>query len=961
LALCYRKGLIPVFQKWSGCPSARLVFVSLFIFIVATVADVLAQVELEAFSGTPYGVGRVSFRVPRANLPTPLGASGISVGEAGGRVVYPAISSARTNPFIKNILLDLPIWEGGPILQQTQGILSGFLNAQPKTTIYFLFKGDAPFELQLGLVPGAALPVVPVADPAAREGLLLKWWDEFSYQPEGLLANKPDYPPLVKNYLCGLLAREMGLAVPEIDDPDSWREELKENIGLFVGTEQVMARAIRLRMAGDSTLGEVADLPPAKRTVYPALELPTLEGDIPIETIAERVPEESLYIRFGSFANFLWFQDTLDRWGGDMRNLLALRGINEGISKKIEEQLVIKQTVLGRMLGGTVVSDVAMVGTDLFMREGAAFGLLFETRQAFLFTRELLAQRAERVKKGEATDKKVEIAGKEVSYLSSPDGRVRSYFLVDGSYVLVTTSKNLMRRFIETGQKDSKTARPLGSTAEFRHARQVMPIDQGDKVFLYFSDPFFRQLASPGSWIEMSRRLQAAADIVSVQLAQAAASGSGEADRSIDALKLRGRLPKSFGPRPDRTYAEIKNGDVLDSLRGTRGYFLPIADCLLEKITISESDAYRDFLEYYHGQWGRLDPMMVALKQEAVLGGNERITIDLRANPFAREHFDKFSQKLGSPQKDRIAPVPGNLAQFEAVLTEQRLFGGIRNVAPAIEMVDGRPTLQGGLKNLLIGYLGTTGQPGVLGLLDAMVTIPEVVMPQTQSKSPRRDGRRDLLRDGRRVGGRFAEMGLRFLDSLNPQQPAAGLNKTGPNRQSFLGIYRYQDERFTVYSLQQQVLDRVAELLRFEPAKRPAQIRLRVANLDEAAGKPLFNALAFYRTRQTSASNLQLLFSLHQQLGVPQKECLEVAQKILAAKLLCPLGGDYIWRKGPGGAVRWTTTAAKDGLLLETEKLIVPESFTAPPLDWFRGLEMDATMDERQFSSHIELIWTGEK
>ena len=482
---------------------------------------------------------------------------------------------------------------------------------------------------------------------------------------------------------------------------------------------------------------------------------------------------------------------------------------------------------------------------------------------------------------------------------------------------------------------------------------------EGIRSFYIFQTRFFRQLASPGSWIEISRRLQAAADIVSVQLAQAAASGagseSGGAGRSIDDLKRDGRLPKNFGPRPDRTYAEIKNGQVLDSLRGTRGYFLPIADCPVGKITRSESDAYRDFLEYYHGQWGRLDPMMVALKQEAIFGGNERITIDLRANPFAREHFDKLSQKLGSPQKDRIAPVSGNLAQFEAVMTEQRLFGGIRNVAPAIEIVDGRPTLRQGLKNLLIGYLGTTGGPGILGLLDAMVTIPEVVAPQTQPESPGPPRRRDLSRNGRRVGGRFAEMGLRFLDSLNGQ-PAAG-----PNRQSFLGIYRYQDERFTVYSLQQQVLDRVAGLLRFEPAKRPAQIRLQVANLDEAAGKPLFNALAFYRTRQTSAANLQLLFSLNQQLGVPRKDCLEVAQKILAAKLICPLGGDYICRNGPGGTLRWTTTAVDDGLLLETEKLIVPENFTAPPLDWFRGLEMDATVDKRQFSSHIELIWTGKK
>ncbi len=33
--------------------------------------------------------------------------------------------------------------------------------------------------------------------------------------------------------------------------------------------------------------------------------------------MAMRVPAECFYVRFGSFANFLWLQDTLAKWGGD--------------------------------------------------------------------------------------------------------------------------------------------------------------------------------------------------------------------------------------------------------------------------------------------------------------------------------------------------------------------------------------------------------------------------------------------------------------------------------------------------------------------------------------------------------------------------------------------------------------------------------------------------------------------
>ena len=38
--------------------------------------------------------------------------------------------------------------------------------------------------------------------------------------------------------------------------------------------------------------------------------------------MATRVPAECFYVRFGSFGNFLWFQDTLAKWRGDLGNLM---------------------------------------------------------------------------------------------------------------------------------------------------------------------------------------------------------------------------------------------------------------------------------------------------------------------------------------------------------------------------------------------------------------------------------------------------------------------------------------------------------------------------------------------------------------------------------------------------------------------------------------------------------------
>jgi hypothetical protein len=59
----------------------------------------------------------------------------------------------------------------------------------------------------------------------------------------------------------------------------------------------------------------------------------------------------------------------------------------------------------------------------------------------------------------------------------------------------------------------------------------------------------------------------------------------------------------------------------------------------------------------------------------------------------------------------------------------------------------------------------------------------------------------------------------------------------------------------------------------------------------------------------------------------------------------------------PNNFGRWTSTAletspASGGFLHPT----VPPNFQAPPLNWFRGLNLEATMNEKNLSAHAEVI-----
>ncbi|MGA2064199.1 MAG: hypothetical protein ABSG86_04500 [Thermoguttaceae bacterium] len=888
------------------------------------VAAGAAVVEAEAVLGQPWGVGRLVVELGAADLPELLGADGLALSEKNGRVFYPAIHNPVAAALMKEFLAEgSPLTSGGPVREEVGGILRGLLSRPNRVTIHFLFRGSEPLDLTLSARQPISLVVrpQPVGGPSAAVGprherdlrlLLLAWWRDYT-PPDRLLQHKPDYPPLVQTYLVNTLARRLNLRLPEHQIAESPEAQFVREVGLLVGTE-----SIRAALEQDRLLGLVAFDLPAGEPLPPAielapLELPPPEKGVQIESIARHVPAECLYIRFGSFANFLWFQDTLDAWGGDLKNLVALRGLDDGRSERLQEQLVLRQSQLSRILGGTVISDVAMIGSDLLFQDGPAIGFLFEARNNMLLGSDFAEKRSERIKKGGVTEEKLKIAGQEVSYLHAPDGSVRSYYAVQGSYHFISTSKALVTRFLETA--DGRGS--LGAAAEFRYARALMPLQRDDSVFIYFSDAFFQNLTSPRYRIEMLRRLQAATDIEVVMLAKLAAASEGKPGGTIEELVAGGMLPPGFGPRPDGSRAAITAGEVVDQLRGRRGLFLPVPDVPVEHVTQAEAQAFRRFADVYRDKWGRIEPITIALRHKSLAGGQEQVVVDVRMTPLDRRRVAMLQLWAGPADPQQLAAIPGNLAAFEAVLPSQRVFGGLRDVVPPLDIPGGSffPWLK--LRNTVIGYLGNKGQPGLLAVLDATF----------------------------------------------PPPAANGLAK------NLVGLWRLASGPLVLYSFQPDVLAGTVPQLRFEAALRPAQLRLHVGDPAAARMTPFLNNLGYARTRQTALGNLRLLAALEEQLHVPAKDCKDAAELLLGAKLVCPLGGPYVLRDPrpssmvpgapPGGSGQrggWTSAELEKLPNPSGGRVAAPPGYVAPPLSWFRGLDLDATLVDDTVTAHAEIL-----
>jgi hypothetical protein len=886
-------------------------FASLALIALAGNATVAAQgpIDAQAFAGEPFGVGAISYSLPAEMLPEPLGLEGLSLSEAAGRVYYPALRVPAVANALKEILNeDSPLTTGGPVRGQVGGILRGIINRPPRTTLYFLFRGNEPLNLTLGARKSIPITVQPRGNPAAHRRLLQAWWRDYA-APRRLLVHKPDYPPQVETYLVNTLARRLNLALPKDLQEESAYRQFERELGALTGSE-----GIRTAIEQDRILGLTdAALPASVATGSPAAVPPLEYIDVPpgpdgkpapdpkIEPIARRVPVECFYVRFGSFENFLWMQDTLQTWNGDVQNLVALRGLNDRKSERLQNQRALEQTQLSRMLGGTVISDVAMVGTDLLLQDGAAIGFLFEARNGLLLGTSLSGPRSARVKDGRAKEETVKILGQNVSYLSSPDGTIRSYYAVSGNYHFVSSSQTLVYRFLETAKGGGGS---LGMSPEFRHARSILPVDRNDAVFAYFSDAFFRNFASPSYRIESMRRLQAATDIEIVQLAKLNAATEGKPGGSIEELIAGGFLPPGFGPRADGSRAVIGKGEVYDSLRGRRGTFVPIPDLPVSQITQAEADSYARFTAYAAENWGRVEPILVGLQHKSQPGKREQIVIDARMTPLQRQRIEMFAKIVGPITNDQLAAVAGNMGTFEASLPNERMFGAIRDVAPPNELIDGRFTPWLKLRNAIVGYLGYQGDPGFLRLLELMFTGP---------------------------------------------QDANGYKR------SLIGLWRLQYGPFALFSFQTDVLAEIAAQLRFEPAQHPAQLRLHVNDLSGARITPFLNNWGYARTRETCLGNLRLMHALNQQLHIPTSDCREAAEFLLAAKLVCPLRGQYVVREAPGSPSYWTSTKLEEfqpqGGMMPT----APQGYIAPPLSWFRGLDLHASLVGHQLAAHAEV------
>lgn len=878
-----------------------------------------------ALNGEPFGVLMAEIPLPPSKatgqrVPTPR----ILVRDDAGRIFY-SVLGVRSEEVTIHPEPRVGLGRPGGLLDRVRSAIRG----EPQTrtvpvavTVAALYRGTQPLNLRFTGDISQTLRVVPRDAPLPEyRQLLSRWWKSYTDSASSDI-REDDFPTLVHKYLTAMLASRLDLPRVDLDPPEEDQDELSqplETLALLAAIEPLREQILEdvLSVASvEETADAPGERPVPQAPVWEDSVLPPISGQVEIESLATRVPPECFYLRFGSFSNYVWFQDIAERYGGDIAQAVLLRGFNYDASARMERMLASKMTAIAKMFGDKLIGDMAVIGTDLYMKEGASLGVVFYAKNPGLLTAAIESdRRAIASKTPDAQVSELTISGKRVLLLSTPDNRIRSFYVSDGPFVFVTTSQTLMQRFLEVAGGDTS----LAQTQDFRWARTWMPDANDYSVFAYFSPDFFRRLVSPQYQIELRRRLEAIAHLEIAEVASRAAVAEGMVHDDIEQLVEQGLLPTWFDRRPDGAQTLRGNGRWLDSRRGARGSFLPIADVPLLAVTRREADNYAKIAQFYQDEWRHMDPMVVGIRRFQADGSQvEKVAFEGYIAPFEAEKYGWIARQLGEPTPVEIGLPVDDVASVQLHVRgrsglamqsgDYHLFGGIKDMTPP----DSDET-QGLFKTLQAlraapAYIGAWPKPGLieqlpLGLGRALATP-------------------DYAGYSRMVGG----------------------------------LWRWQDGAFSLLSFNRSILDGAVPQLNAVETRDMAQARLQIANLSGSQLTDWINRKWYARGWKSSQGNARLLDAVHQQLKVAPEDCLEVAQNLLDVRLQCPLGGTYELSTRNAGSIGWWQSTAWQQATWELPgRPIPPPDYQAPWIEWFRGAKVHVTQQPNSLAVVGEL------
>ncbi len=814
--------------------------------------------------------------------------------------------------------------------------------------IYFLYHGQSPATVEIHISGKAGLTIRSEESEATYNELLQSWWDTLNNQHTRI----PPALQTLTNDMLFSIGKHLGMPpTARSSSQDMGSSELEHQfertLGMLLGFESV-----RLAMMTDDQ-GELIGSAPAIEPLPNAVDV--VSQSIPgfamdsngIEPIASFVPNDCYYVRCGSLNNYMWLRQFLIGWGGSLDEIVTNPILNTDVRSQIEDQLGIYSDAWQD--AEPLVTDMAVIGSDLFFTEGAGIGILLEAKPGDEQKLETIIQqqRLDKSKQLGANHQSVMLSNHKVSYFRTADNRMRSFFVRHGRYLLLTNSQAMLNSITSP----QAAAQSLASLPEYRYALASNPLLSQAGITIYLSDPFIRRLTSPACRIELGRRRESAAECRQLEVAAMVAVAFGQILDSRESLIAHNYLPEDFGILPDGSYVELRNGVAFDSLRGKVGTFVPVADVAPTKANQRELSTFSSFAQRYRTEWRAVDPVLVTIASSAVDESDERVEVQIHITPYARQEYRFLTNYLSQPSETHVSMSRNELlglsARLKAPSREFLAHLGVVDAVVPFRIHQGRLLRADGVTGTFLQQQsfaavtpsGTDGLQAISGLMQSLQNRSVDIAATAQSPAASQSS---SIFNPYTLSSAFTNpVGLAFSSSALVIKGVIDIAKLGALD---------EDGQWSIYGGSSELRRDVRTSLATQYYPKPSQLLFRAGGVDGAMIAPYLNAYSYCQSRNQSAAIASWLNQWSIGLRSQPMDFRENIEQALQGELMCPLGGQFTLDEQ---SQAWTSSKwEKDSLALEDH---VPEDYRFPFLRWLKEVELRFNLSPTSLNTDVAI------
>jgi hypothetical protein len=409
-------------------------------------------------------------------------------------------------------------------------------------------------------------------------------------------------------------------------------------------------RALWLRTLKEKPTVSLASLkpPPLAQHPFDAM-LRALKRPVPEEKLANAAPADFYYARLNDLSVFFRIVDQLDAWATPAVTALEGGGDDHAIAERTLTQLGLERSQLARTLGTAVVADLAIVGSDPYVREGSDVTILFRVKQKALFDG-ALANALQHHNEAHPADgaSTVDAGGVLIRISRSSDGAVRQHRASVGDLEIVSNSLAATRHVLEA---IAGRAPRLSDEPDWKYM-MARTSDVPADGLVYLGDRFIGEVIGPRQKILEARRQLALSELLVPGYAALLYGWfEGHAPASAAVLIDRGWLnPDELLHVADGAPIAFKPGRSARSAWGTSSAMTPLYDLPAPKlVTPAEQSAYEWFATSYQRNWRQyMDPVAIRLAITPDGPNALKLTADVRILPLVDDsEYNRISRMVG--------------------------------------------------------------------------------------------------------------------------------------------------------------------------------------------------------------------------------------------------------------------------------------------------------------------------